>query len=88
MNVAKNVERAAKYFPDKPAVVFEGTSLSYVELNARVNRLANTLTEKGVARGDRVALYLPNIPAFIISYLAAVRLGAIAVSVNSMLKKD
>jgi len=88
MNVAQNVERAAKYFPDKPAVIFEGTSLSYGELNTRVNRLASTLSENGVARGDRVALYLPNIPAFIIAYLAIVRMGAIAVSVNSMLKAD
>ena len=88
MNVAQNVERAAKYFPEKPAVIFEGTSLSYGELNARVNRLASTLSERGVARGDRVALYLPNISAFIIAYLAIVRMGAIAVSVNSMLKAD
>ncbi|CAB5123614.1 Long-chain-fatty-acid--CoA ligase (EC [Olavius algarvensis associated proteobacterium Delta 3] len=88
MNVAQIVERAAKYFPDKPAVLFEGASLSYAELNLRANRLANTLREKGVARGDRVALFLPNIPAFIVCYHAAVRIGAIAVSVNSMLKED
>ena len=88
MNIAENVERAAKLFPDKPAVIFEGNHLTYKNLNARVNRLANTLCAQGIVKGDRVALYLPNIPAFVICYLATVRMGAIAVSVNAMLKAE
>ncbi len=88
MNIAQNVERAAKFFPDKTAIVFEGTRQSYADLNARVNRLANALGANGVGKGDRVALFLPNIPAFAVCYLAAVRIGAIAVSVNAMLKAE
>ncbi len=88
MNISQNVERAAKLFPDKTAIVFEGARLTYQNLNARVNRLASTLVAEGIAKGDRVALYLPNIPAFVIVYLATVRIGAIAVSVNAMLKAD
>jgi long-chain acyl-CoA synthetase len=88
MNIAQNIERAAKLFPDKAAIVFEGTQLTYNDLNARVNRLASTLVAKGISKGDRVALYLPNIPAFVIAYLASVRIGAIAVSVNAMLKAE
>ncbi|RPJ14771.1 MAG: long-chain fatty acid--CoA ligase [Deltaproteobacteria bacterium] len=88
MNISQNVERAAKFFPEKPAIVFEGTQISYADLNARVNRLSNGLKANGVGRGACVALYLPNIPEFAICYLAAVRVGAIAVSINSMYKSE
>ncbi len=82
MNIAQNVERAARLFPDKTAILFEGTHLTYKELNARVNRIASALLTEGIARGDRVALYLPNIPAFVISYLATVRIGEQGISLT------
>ena len=62
MNVAQNIERAAIYFPDKPAIIFEGKQISYSEINKNANRLANTMLAEGVKKGDRVALFLPNIP--------------------------
>ncbi len=86
MNVAQNVETAARLFPDKTAILFEGKQTSYSELNAAVNRLANAIKANGIQKGDRVALYLPNIPEFAICYLATLKTGAIAVSVNPMLK--
>lgn len=88
MNISEHVQRAAKFFPEKIAVLFEGTSISYADLNARVHRLAHAMAARGVKKGDRVALFLPNIPEFAVCYLAAVRIGAIAVSVNAMLKPD
>jgi len=86
MNVAQNLETAAKLFPHKTAILFEGKQIRYQELNTAANRLANAMQAKGIHRGDRVALYLPNIPAFAICYLATLKMGAIAVSVNPMLK--
>lgn len=86
MNIAQHVERAARFFPDRAAILFEGGELSYRELNLRANRLANALKAHGVQRGDRVALYLPNIPDFAVCYLAALKAGAIAVSINSIFK--
>lgn len=62
MNISQNVERAAKFFPEKFAIVFEGTRIPYGDLNARVNRLANGLKANKVGREACVALYLPNIP--------------------------
>ena len=88
MNIAQNVERAAIFFPDKTAILFEGRQISYRELNQTSNRLASAFAAHGIYKGDRVALYLPNIPAFVICYLAAVKIGAIAVSVNPMLKAE
>ena len=88
MNIAQHVERAAKFFPDKPAIVFEGATLTYRDLNARIDRLANALKANGLSSGKCAALYLPNIPQFAIGYLATVRIGAIALSINSMYKSE
>ncbi|MDL2275755.1 acyl--CoA ligase, partial [Desulfosarcina sp. OttesenSCG-928-G10] len=86
MNVTQNVEQAARIFPDKPAIIFEGRQISYKELNTTAARLAQAMEKHGVKAGDRVALYLPNIPEFVMCYEATLRIGAIAVSVNPMLK--
>ncbi|MGE5258973.1 MAG: long-chain-fatty-acid--CoA ligase [Hyphomicrobiales bacterium] len=88
MNISQHVERSARFFPEKPAILFEGASISYAELNDRIDRLANGLKANSIGRGTCVALYLPNIPEFAIGYLAAVRVGAIAVSINSMYKSE
>jgi long-chain acyl-CoA synthetase len=88
MNISQHVDRAAKFFPDHPAIIFDGAALTYNELNARINRLANALKADRVGPGQRVAIYLPNIPPFAICYLAVVRIGAIALSVNSMYKSE
>ena len=87
MNIAKNLEGAALYFPQKPALIFEGRTYSFRELHQQVNRLANALGAAGLCKGDRVAIFLPNIPAFVIGYFASQKLGAIVVSINSMSKK-
>ncbi|MFL5802593.1 MAG: long-chain-fatty-acid--CoA ligase [Roseiflexaceae bacterium] len=88
MNIAQHVERAARFFPDKPAILFEGAQLRYSDLNQRANRLANALKANGVRRGDRVALYLPNIPEFAVCYCAILKAAAIAVSINAIFKSE
>ena len=86
MNITHHIERASKLFPNKTALIFEDRSFTYQKLNLMANRMANGLKELGVKKGDRVALFLPNIPEFIIAYLSTLKLGAIAVSLNVMLK--
>jgi phenylalanine ammonia-lyase len=88
MNVAQNVIRGRKLFPRKVALTFEGRRYSYAELDEWSNRTAEGLTALGVGRGDRVALFLPNIPEFAICYLGIQKLGAVAVSLNSTLRKE
>ena len=88
MNIAQYVERAAKFFPERAAILFEGAQWPYGELNAQANRLANALQAQGVQRGDRVALYLPNIPQFAVCYLAVLKAGAVAVSINAIFKTE
>lgn len=86
MNIAHHVERGQRLFPNKTALIFEGKSFTYKELDQMANRMANGLRELGIQRGDRVGLFLPNIPEFVISYLGILKLGAVAVSLNVMLK--
>ncbi len=88
MNIAQHVERAARFFPERPAILFEGAQWPYGELNALANRLAHALQAHEVQRGDRVALYLPNIPQFVLCYLAALKAGAVAVSINAIFKSE
>jgi long-chain acyl-CoA synthetase len=88
MNVAQHLERSARHFPDRTAILFEGRTLTCRELEGAVNRTAHALVALGVRPGDRVALYLPNVPEFAVAYLATVKVGAIAVSLNVMLVSE
>ena len=75
--------RAASRFPDKPATVFQGASLSYPELAARAEALAGHLQHAcGVRKGDRVLLDLQNGPDYIVGLFAILRADAVAVPVS------
>jgi fatty-acyl-CoA synthase len=73
----------AEETPDAPAFIHGERTLSFAELLDRAARVAQGLADLGVGAGDRVALWLPNVPAYPILYFACVRLGAIAVAVNT-----
>ena len=60
MLVHELLEHSADRLPNKVALVCDGQRLTYAEVDAQVNRLANALTAQGLQRGDRVVLYLPN----------------------------
>src|SRR5439155_16102353 len=72
--------------PDRPALLFDGGRMTYAELDDAVGRVAAGLRRAGVGRGDRVALMLPNVPQFVVAYFAVLRLGAVAVPMNILLK--
>jgi phenylalanine ammonia-lyase len=88
MNIAQCVETSYQQFPQQLAIVFEGQSIIYQALEESVNRVANGLKSLGIQRGDRVALLLPNIPAFVFVYHGIQKIGAIAVVINTSLKTD
>jgi long-chain acyl-CoA synthetase len=88
VNVARALERAARHFPDKPAILFECARVSCRELDRAASRTAHALGTRGVGPRDRVVLFLPNIPAFAVAYQAIQKLGAIAVSASSMLTTE
>src|SRR5699024_2551932 len=73
--------------PNKTAINFYGTDIKYSELHLYINRTAAFMQEKGVEKGDTVALFMQNSPQFIIGYFAAQKLGAIAAPCNPMFKE-
>src|ERR1700730_11130489 len=89
MNIFDALENTKDRFPDKGAILFGDESITYHHLHERSCRLSSALrTIADLRPGDRVGLFLPNRPEFIVSYYAVVRLGAIAVSLNVMLKRE
>jgi acetoacetyl-CoA synthetase len=82
LNYARNALRAARTDPGRTAIIFDAErprrgSLTYSQLASEVARVARGLRAHGVARGDRVAALLPNVPEAIIGLLATASLGAI-----------
>ncbi len=75
---------AAAGFPESPAVAFFGKHISYRDLLVEVERFSAVLAGLGVKKGDRVGLLLPNCPQYVITYYAALRLGAVAVGNNPL----
>ena len=84
--VFHNLAVSAARYPDKPAIVYYGTEIPYRRLLAEAEGVASFLQrEAGVARGDRVMLYLQNSPQFFAAFYGALRAGAAVVPVNPML---
>jgi fatty-acyl-CoA synthase len=80
-----NLEVSAARYPDKPAVIFYDTPLSYGALKSEAERLAAYLRQRcGVQRGDRVLLFMQNSPQFFVSFYAILRADAMVVPVNPM----
>jgi long-chain acyl-CoA synthetase len=78
-----SVERA----PDRQLIRYFGRGLTVADTDAMTDALAAGLGELGVRGGDRVAIYLQNVPQFVLSVLGAWKAGAIAVPINPMLKE-
>ena len=77
----------ARRQPDKAAYIFYGDELSYRALDEQSDRFAALLAHHGVARGDRVAVFLPNCPQFVIAFYGILKLGAVHVPVNPLFKE-
>ena len=85
MNLARVVADAAARDRDHPALFFEGRTTTYSELERHVAAAAAALRAEGVAPGDRVALQLPNSPAYVAAFFGALRAGAVVVPLNVLL---
>ncbi|MEW6139964.1 MAG: AMP-binding protein [Thermodesulfobacteriota bacterium] len=82
MNLSEIVDRFADDQPDHPALVYEDRVISYAQLLGTINKLSNAFAKAGVKKGDRVLTLLGNRPELVASYFAAMRIGAIAVTLN------
>jgi long-chain acyl-CoA synthetase len=82
------IQIPANAYPDKVALSFFGTEMTFWELRQQVLRMANALGALGIKKGDRVGIHLPNCPQYPIAYYAALSLGAIIVNINPMYTPD
>ncbi len=80
--------KSALHFADRQATVFEGVRLTYKQLNDRVNRLANALTQMGLKRGDRVAVLAENTHKYLEIYFAAAKLAMSVTPLNFRLSDE
>jgi len=86
--VQEFLENSADRAPEKVALVCEDQRLTYAEVERQSNRLANALIEKGICRGDRIVLYMPNSVELVIGIFATLKAGAVFVVVNHTTKQD
>ncbi len=83
-NLRDMLEYTCSRYPDRTSLIYNEKNISYAELDRAVNAFGNRLKMLGIAKGDKVALMLPNIPEFIISYFALLKLGAVAVTIHTL----
>jgi long-chain acyl-CoA synthetase len=86
LNLAVILEESTKRNPDKVAIIFDDFKLTYAQLNAAANQVANALVERGIKPGDRVGMMLPNVPQFPIIYFGILKAGGVVVPMNVLLK--
>lgn len=79
-----NLDISARRFPNKDALIFLGTRLTYADLRNQSERLAAYLQSVGVQKGDRVVLNMQNCPQLVIAHFAILRANAVVVPVNPM----
>jgi long-chain acyl-CoA synthetase len=75
-------ERACEKYPDKTAIIYLGEKFSYLRIKDLIDRFATALYDLGVRDNDKVMLYIPNCPQFLISYFGAQQIGAIPVPIS------
>src|SRR5688500_13874174 len=85
-NLSSLLEGSADAYPDRTAVVLGDTRLTYTQVNAAANQVANLLVSRGIQPGDKVALSCPNLLYFPIIYFGILKAGATVVPLNILLR--
>ncbi|WDP89048.1 MAG: long-chain fatty acid--CoA ligase [Desulfobacter sp.] len=82
--VPQYLEESVKNFPDHPALIFQGFTLTFRELNEMVGRFAAALKAYGLKKGDSVAILLPNVIPCVVAYYATLKIGGVVVLNNPL----
>jgi long-chain acyl-CoA synthetase len=86
LNLSVFLEDSARHYPERAAVVLGDQRLTYAQVNAGANQVANLLAARGIGPGDKVALSCPNLPYFPVIYYGILKAGAVVVPLNVLLK--
>lgn len=83
-SLAHLMDESVAQYPRNVALEFFGATTTYAELGEQISRAAEGLRKRGVRKGDRVALVLPNCPQHVVAFYAALRLGAVVIEHNPL----
>src|SRR4026209_520306 len=86
LNLSSVLEHRAGLTPDLAAITCAGRTITYAQLNASAAQVAGGLVSLGIGPGDHVALSCPNVPWFPIAYFGILKVGAVVVPLNVLLK--
>jgi long-chain acyl-CoA synthetase len=86
MNIVQSLEDTASKVPHKEAIVLGDQRITYGELDAASNRVANALVKLGMEKGSHVAILISHSPEWVINYFGVIRGGGVAVLINTALK--
>ncbi len=87
MNFARLIDESCQGAPSSTALIIGDEQISYGELGTRIGCVANSLRRLGVQPGDRLALLMPNSFEYLVSYYALLKMGAVAVPLNPLLRE-
>ena len=85
-NIVTHIEEVAEQHPEEVAVSANGRETTYGAFWARTGQFVAGLNERGVGEGDRVAIYLPNVPQFVTAFHGTLRAGGVVVPMNPQYK--
>jgi long-chain acyl-CoA synthetase len=78
------LQKIAENYPVKVAIACNGKEITYAQLDSLSNQFAHALIKLGVKKGDKIAIFLPNIPQFIIAYFGILKAGAVATAISPL----
>ena len=78
------LEESARKYPDRPCTIFKGAKITFKEMNEITDHLAAALVDLGVKKGDRVGIFMPNTPQFVMAYYAILKAGGVVVATNPL----
>jgi long-chain acyl-CoA synthetase len=87
VSLAECLRKSAKADAEQVAIIYYGTRITYGKVDELVDRFATALQGLGLGKGGRVAIYLPNMPQFVIAYYGILRAGGIAVCASPLYKE-
>ena len=78
------LDEAARLCPDRPCLVYKTETLTYAETAELTDRAAASLRALGIRKGERVGIFMPNCPEFVLAYFAILKAGAVVVATNPL----
>jgi long-chain acyl-CoA synthetase len=78
------LDESARQYPDRACTIFKGAVITYKEMNAITDRVAAGLVDMGVKKGDRVGIFMPNSPQFVMAFFGILKAGGVVVATNPL----